>query len=121
MFDQSKADRICELLAEGKSLRKAAEAAHVSPAGVLLWTNDNPEFDKQYAKARITGYQARADALLDTASDETIEPASRRIIVDTMKWELSKMLPKIYGDKLDLNAQVTASVVIRATPQDEAL
>jgi hypothetical protein len=27
----------------------------------------------------------------------------RRLKVDSRKWFLSKMLPKIYGDKLDLN------------------
>jgi len=33
-----------------------------------------------------------------TLSSEVI--AHKRLVVDTMKWQLSKMLPKVYGDKV---------------------
>lgn len=89
-------------LARGLSLAKAMRAADVPSSG--SWWDAmriDPSLSDDYAQARARGYEARADELLDKASDEAIEPASRRIIVDTMKWELSKMLPKLYGDKLD--------------------
>jgi hypothetical protein len=44
----------------------------------------------------------RGDSLLDTAEDMSIDPAHKRIIVDTLKWELSKMLPK-YADRSEVN------------------
>ena len=86
----------------GLSLAKAMKAAGVPSSG-SWWDamKADPALADEYAAARAMGYAARADELLDTASDERIEPASRRIIVDTMKWELSKMLPKLYGDKID--------------------
>lgn len=95
-------------LERGLSLAKAMLAADVPSTGTW-WDamKADPSLADDYAQARARGYAARADDLLDKASDESIEPASRRIIVDTMKWELSKMLPKVYGDKLELAGELT--------------
>ena len=90
-------------LAHGSSLRAACRKAGVKDEITIRRLKDvDEEFASQYARARLDGYEARADGLIDTASDEAIEPASRRIIVDTLKWELSKMLPK-YADKVQVN------------------
>jgi len=47
-----------------------------------------------------------ADQLVEIADDTGIDANDKRIRVDTRKWLLSKALPKIYGDKLDLNARL---------------
>jgi hypothetical protein len=31
-------------------------------------------------------------------------------MIDAMKWELSKMLPKVYGDKLELAGELSHKV-----------
>jgi hypothetical protein len=91
-------------LEQGKSLRKACIEADIArPAAVLDLCRNDQAFDEQYAHARQAGYQARADRLTDDAWDMSIPADHKRIIIDTQKWELSKMLPKIYGDRLDLN------------------
>jgi hypothetical protein len=41
-----------------------------------------------------------ADEIIEIADDETIEPNSRRLRVDTRKWLMSKLAPHRYGDKL---------------------
>lgn len=114
-YDQAKADRICEMLSQGKSLRKAAEAEGISASTVLDWTRKYPEFGEQYARARETGYQLLADELVEIADDGSSDSytddegrtrvdaevvARSRLRLDTRKWLLSKMLPKVYGDKL---------------------
>ena len=33
-----------------------------------------------------------------------------RLFVDTLKWHISKVLPKLYGDKLQVSADVKADV-----------
>lgn len=88
---------------------------------VRLWANDDRGgFAAQYARAREIGYATMADELLEIADDSSgdavidedgatranPEFASRsRLRVDTRKWLLSKALPKVYGDRLDLNAK----------------
>lgn len=62
---------------------------------------------EQYTRARQIGYTLLGDDLQAVSDDTSIPADHRRIMVDTRKWMLSKMLPKIYGDKLDLTAKVT--------------
>ena len=118
-FNQDKADLICIGLEEGLSLRKAAESVGESARTVLNWTKANPEFLTQYTRAREIGYLQLADAILNISDEIEIEAkydgddvrlelsatavARNRLRVDTRKWMLSKMLPKIYGDKIELD------------------
>lgn len=82
----------------------------------VKWTALHPEFGIEYARARQIGYEALADELRDIANTpqegvKTVEKPlgtettygdmidHRRLQVDTGKWFLSKLVPKIYGDK----------------------
>jgi hypothetical protein len=114
MFTQEVADAVCKSLSEGLSLRKSAAAAGIDPSTVLRWEDAFPEFAQQYARARLAGYKLLADEIIeisDDASGDVIETehgpkvdsefvARSRLRVDSRKWMLSKMLPKVYGDKL---------------------
>lgn len=128
-YNQEKADGICERLAAGESLRKAAEAYGVAHSTVLEWNATNEAFADQYAHARAAGYALLADQLIEIADDsknDTIVTedgkvvtnqevvARSRLRVDTRKWMLSKMLPKIYGERLELAGAVT----VKASPAD---
>lgn len=114
------ASRICEGLAEGKSLREVCRADDMPPEStVRRWALEDREgFSAQYARAREIGYHAMADDILEIADDGTNDWMERhgdddagwvangehiqrsRLRVDTRKWTLSKVLPKIYGDKV---------------------
>lgn len=89
-------------LMEGKSLRFASSNAGVDPATVLRWCRDIEGFAQRYTSAREIGYLARADELDDicAGASSTGDVARDRLRFDQRRWELSKMLPKIYGDKL---------------------
>lgn len=97
-------------LTDGLSLRKACEQADIqAPSNVLFWCEQDPAFAEQYARARDIGWRMLADDLHEVADDTSIPADHRRIMVDTRKWMLSKMLPKIYGDKLDITAKVNTN------------
>lgn len=115
-FSQEKADIVCLTLKEGGTLRAAAKAADVAASTVLAWVDQFPSFSEQYATARALGYQLLADEIIeisdDSAGDVIVDDegntrtdaervARSRLRVDTRKWMLSKMLPKIYGDKIE--------------------
>ena len=118
-FNQETADKVCELLEDGKSLRVAATEVGQSARTILNWTKQNPEFLTQYTGAREVGYKLLADELLSISDEKDVEVkydgedtrldlsptaiARNRLRVDTRKWLLSKMLPKLYGDKLELS------------------
>lgn len=100
------------LLESGKSLNQACAAiGGIGPRIVLDWVRDDPALSSQYASAREIGYKLLADAILEIA-DEPVPStesgatdsgavAHQRLRIDTRKWFLSKVLPKIYGDKIE--------------------
>jgi hypothetical protein len=128
MFNQEKADAICARLAEGESLRAICrDDGMPSAPTVILWVRTNKPFAEQYATARETGYQLLADQLLEIADDssrdtyvddngntrtDTEVVARSRLRLDTRKWMLSKMLPKVYGDKVELGGSLELNAKI---------
>jgi hypothetical protein len=119
MFNQEKADEVCRLLEEGKSLRAASLECNISPNTILDWKRNDELFAVQYTRAREIGYQLLADEIIEISDEKEIEAkyqgeeikldlsansiSRNRLRVDTRKWMLSKMLPKVYGDKLELS------------------
>lgn len=99
---------ILRRIAEGESLRAVCRSPGMpAPSTVVSWCAD-PEFDEQYTRAT----NMRADVYfdrLDDVSDEAVEADSGikvqglRLKADNIKWQLARMAPKKYGDKLDLN------------------
>ena len=111
------ADKICEEIGLGKSLRTVCEDEKMPVmATVFSWMRLNPDFMKHYAYS----CEERSEAMLEdiiSISDGGIEEIKHsaekksgaiaqivRLKVDTRKWYMSKMKPKKYGDKLDLTS-----------------
>src|SRR5262249_27396307 len=57
------------------------------------------EFFARFARAKHLGWLSRADGLVHWSEHGTGDVNRDRLYVDTMKWLLSKALPKIYGDR----------------------
>ena len=120
-WSKAAGDRICAAIENGKSLRAAAKAEGITAAGVLKWIKRFPEWGKQYARACETRHQLYADEIddiLDEADRAALDPVSGsqrltalRLRIDTRKWQLSKVLPKVYGDR-------TQMVIEGANPAD---
>ncbi len=121
VYTDAIADAICLQLADGLSLNAICRQPGMpSERTVRTWALDDLHgFAPRYAKARELGYLKLADELLDIADTSVIgiKTVSKpngvettegdmiersRLRVDTRKWMLSKMLPKIYGDKVSL-------------------
>jgi len=116
IYTQKLADEICKRIAEGESLRSICRDEKMpNERTVRSWALDTTSpFFPQYARAREIAYHSMADELLEIADDGTNDWMERngdevqngeamarsRLRVDTRKWMLSKMLPKIYGEKI---------------------
>lgn len=114
-YTQELADLICERLVEGESLRKICLSDDMpSAALVCRWLGEHDEFREQYARAREAQADTLADEILDIADDgsndfmgedekyngDAVQRSKLR--VDARKWLAAKMLPKKYGDKIDV-------------------
>jgi hypothetical protein len=129
-YSQELADTICGRMAEGESLRSVCRDDQMPAIStVMLWRNHNAKFSEQYARAREMLLDVRADEIIDIADDGRNDFMEREIAegvvikvvdhehisrsklrVDTRKWELSKLVPKRYGDKIEVNGTVTKKV-----------
>jgi len=117
-YSKALADKICSELAEGKSLRTVCQQEGMpDKSTVFCWLRDIQEFQDQYALAKESSAEAMNEILLDLG-DEAIElsqtvneKASSAVVqavklkADNLKWVMSKMKPKKYGEKLDLTSK----------------
>ncbi len=114
LYTPELAARICEAVATSqKGLRKTLEDDPELPAfgTVWQWIQHRAEFATAYAQARRTQIQAMAEDIVDLSNDETLDPNDKRIRIETRKWLLSKLIPRTYGDKLDVTSDGQALAV----------
>lgn len=99
-YTQETAERICVLLAEGKSLRAVCKVEGMPDREtVRRWLDTHESFAAKYAHARDLGLDERAEKLREDIAEET-DLQRARLIFDYEKWFLSKLAPKKYGEKV---------------------
>lgn len=110
------ADKICERLADGESLRLICAADDMPDRGtVFRWLSVHEDFRGQYARAR----EQQADAMFDDIRDIADAPANdavdvqrAKLRVDARKWMAGKLRPKVYGDKLELAGDASSPLQV---------
>jgi hypothetical protein len=121
-FTQAVGDEICRRLSEGEALTAICQDPEMPPKTTVLgWVQaDIQGFSIPYARARHIGVECLAEELLQISDDgrndwmastDPENPGYRfngehvqrsRLRSDNRKWLLSKLIPTVYGDKLDL-------------------
>lgn len=105
---------ICRLIASGLSIRKAClTAGTVAESTVFKWLYEDADFSEQYARARERRADARAeriDDICDRVASGELKPDAGRVIIDAEKWQAGKENSKRYGDRLQLDADMTVSM-----------
>lgn len=116
-FTQEVFDKICLRIANGESLRKICKDEKMpNLTTVWKWLNNNPELDKQYARAReeqaelfVDEIQEISDAKIPLGPDGKIDNGAvnqARLRIDARKWVASKLKPKKFGDFTKVQAEV---------------
>lgn len=110
-------DEICNRMSLGESLIKICKDEHLPTRETIrAWITEKPEFSARYAKAREDQQDYYAEEILEIANDESRDvPLENgkggyssnmtavqrdRLRVDSLKWIMSKVAPKKYGDKI---------------------
>lgn len=117
------AEEILERLQNGELLSKICVGEGMpKESTVRMWAFDDYKgFAEPYARAREIGWHVIAEQAIEIADDGKNDTYvdekgntrtdhdvinRSRLRVDTRKWMLGKMLPKIYGDKLTLEGDM---------------
>lgn len=116
-YTKELADTICERIALGESMRSISrDETMPAMSTIFKWLREHEEFSKQYVRAADERTDAHHEDLLELG-DEAVElaqvvneKASSAVVqavklkADNLKWSMSKMRPKKYGDKLDMTS-----------------
>jgi len=103
-------NRICAGISVGKSARAMCIEVGIEQPTLWDWLNTDETFSKQYARSKEDCADCYADEIAEIADelpDGSLDPqvfnARQRLRVDARKWTASKLRPKRYGDKVDMN------------------
>jgi len=110
-------DVVNSMIEHGLSLRKASAKHQISAQTFLREIAVNPPLAEQYERARAALIDKMADEILeladapvpvlDNGATDNALVRQRQLQVDTRKWFLSKLAPKVYGDRLDVSVSDT--------------
>lgn len=109
-------DSVFKEIENGSSLRLACQKNKIPPKTFYEWIDGDPDKSKQYAQALELRAELKFESIEDDYTAEPqrdaetgrIDPAwvnLQRLKIDAKKWELSKMMPKKYGEKLDITSK----------------
>lgn len=121
---------ILERIAAGESLRQVCGAKGMpDPATVRYWAVTDPAFGERFRIARIVQAHEYVDRikeeldrpLLETGHAKQVraEIQLRKLRIDSWKWVLSRMLPKLYGGVVDTRSSQSAP--LRGMTEAEAI
>ena len=116
--DQKEAilNSIFEDISKGMSLRKSCKNSGIPRITFYDWIDKEQRFADRYTRAKEQGIEARFESIEEDYNEEPqrdpetgkIDSAwvqLQRLKIDSKKWELSKLAPKKYGDKIDVTSK----------------
>lgn len=118
IYSKDLADDICLRISAGESVRNIVKDPTMPASTTIfrwLFDDNNKGFREQYTLARNIQAELTFEELQEIAdeADNVIQGddksdgarvQAKKLRVDTRKWAISKMLPKKYGDKLDVTS-----------------
>ena len=126
-YDETTVDAICQRIRAGESLLRISRDREMPSQRTLSeWVAKNHlGFAAKYLDAKRVAAHFLAEKALEeaynSAHDFYLDDEGRpvfdghhvqrsKFIIDTIKWEVSKMLPKLYGDKLTQELGLTGDL-----------
>lgn len=121
-FTQQIGDIICERIAHGETLRTIIRDENMpEQRQVYKWLEIHEDFRQQYAHARARQADYYAEQIVDEAFSSH-DAQIGRLRMEALKWVASKLAPKKYGDKVevetkgDTNLQISFAIPDRKMP-----
>ena len=89
--------------------KQALESVGLTYGQMYKITQTYPVLAECYARARVALVEKYVDESVEIADTEP-NPLKARVRIETRQWIASKLIPKTYGDRLDLNVSHTVDV-----------
>jgi hypothetical protein len=116
LFTRELAAEICEMIAEGMSMKEIYMLPHMPRRSTVYgWLSNDKEFSELYVRAQEERAELLADEMLSIADNSELEPNDRKVRLDARKWIASKLKPNKYGDKVQVGGDASSPVVHKVT------
>lgn len=125
-FTQALFDKICNIIATSSTgIHKACQECGIQHTTFYNWIQDDAELMNQYVRAREQQAEFLADEIIAIADDgsrdtktirkggevievEDLEWTNRsKLRVEARKWVAAKLKPKRYGDKVEVDQNIS--------------
>jgi hypothetical protein len=138
-YDWTKVEpEIIRRLTAGEGLRQICRDKGMPDESSVRERMEHPSHSPHYTRARELGWGLVGEDLIEIADNSTNDWMDRetekgriervldrehiertRIRLDTRKWMLAKMLPKVYGDRLnlDVTGDLSLTAFVGSTPK----
>jgi hypothetical protein len=103
LYTPEQAQRICDAIAAGQSLRGACAAEQLAASTFLWWESEHADLAEQYARARQQQSEAVDDELRELVAETT--PENARAIETKFRmltWIAGKRSSKRFGDRVGI-------------------
>ena len=120
LYTEEIAEEICERMVQGESLRIICERDGMPAESTIfkwLLKAQHPEFVEKYAHAREVQAHQMFEETREIVDSEP-DPVRARVRFDQRRWAAGQLLPKVYGPRMEIDANVRTSV-ITAEPLSE--
>lgn len=105
------AKEFCRRIAAGRSVKSVCSDEDMpSDYTIWRWLYEDEDFSSLYTRAiqaRAISHAERIDELAEMVTRGEIPPDVGRVAIDAKKWTASRLLPRLYGDKQQVEATVT--------------
>jgi hypothetical protein len=103
-FDMCK--EICDQIANGANIKNVLNSKENYPTFQTWcnWKRENNELFDLYVRSiqdKAESVDAQMDEIWDGCKNGLYDPATARLLIDTLKWKAGKYYPKMFGDKID--------------------
>jgi hypothetical protein len=105
IYNDELGTKICKRIAEGESVREIVKNDEMPSSSTIfnwLLDEDKKVFLEQYETARNIQAETMFEELIEIADRDSENVMRDRLKVDTRKWYLSKVLPKKFGEKMEV-------------------
>ncbi len=103
LYTPALADQICAEIEDGKSLHSVCKRKSMpSRDAVFSWLRLHQDFSDNYVRARQTLAAKEFEEMRDLEARilaKEVDAHAGRVVLDSMKWRLARMDPKVYGDR----------------------
>jgi len=97
---------------DAMSARQACMKHNVPQTTFLGWVDEDKELAENYARARDLRHDKLADEIIEVSKQtpsllpsgglDSVSVQKHKLIVDSLKWTLSKLAPRKYGDRIEI-------------------